>query len=106
VLSLDQLRREPHILGWLTLLRSHHPPLANQTRAIYVIYLRRMLEELAGTQQLSALAHLPGRDDIPRKEHHLPRPLTAEQDQLAQHELRRRNDLPGNALLLLRHLVD
>jgi site-specific recombinase XerD len=103
VRSLDQLRRDPHILGWLTLLRSHHPPLANQTRAIYVIYLRRMLEELAWTQQLPALAHLLGCDDVPRKEHHLPRPLTAEQDQLVQQELRRRNDLASNALLLLRH---
>jgi site-specific recombinase XerD len=103
VRSLDQLRRDPHILGWLTLLRSHHPPLANQTRAIYVIYLRRMLEELAWTQQLPALAHLLGRDDVPRKEHRLPRPLTAEQDQLVQQELRRRNDLASNALLLLRH---
>lgn len=103
VRSLDQLRRDPHILGWLTLLRSHHPPLANQTRAIYVIYLRRMLEELAWTEQLPALAHLLGRDDVPRKEHHLPRPLTAEQDQLVQQELQRRNDLASNALLLLRH---
>jgi len=101
--SLDQLRRDPHILTWLALLRSHHPPLANQTRAIYVIYLRRMLEELAWTQQLPALAHLLGRDDVPRKEHRLPRPLTAEQDQLVQRELRRRNDLASNALLLLRH---
>jgi len=74
--SLDQLRRDPHILGWLALLRSHNPPLATITRANYVIYLRRMLEELAWTQQLPALAHLLGRDDVPRKEHHLPRPLT------------------------------
>ena len=48
--SLDQLRRDPHILGWLALLRSHNPPLAAITRANYVIYLRRMLEELAWTQ--------------------------------------------------------
>ncbi len=26
--GLDQLRRDPHILGWLTHLRSHIPPLA------------------------------------------------------------------------------
>ena len=26
--SLKQLRRDPHILGWLALLRSHNPPLA------------------------------------------------------------------------------
>ena len=103
VRSLDQLRRAPHSLGWLTLLRSHHPPQASQTRAIHVMNLRRMLEELAWTEQLPALAHLLGRDDVPRKEHHLPRPLTAEQDQLVQQELRSRNDLASNALLLLRH---
>jgi integrase len=101
--SLDQLHRDPHILGWLALLRSHNPPLATITRANYVIYLRRMLEELAWTQQLPALAHLLGRDDVPRKEHHLPRPLTPEQDQLIQRELLRRNDLTSNVLLLLRH---
>ena len=101
--SLDPLRRDPHILGWLALLRSHNPPLATITRANYVIYLRRMLEELAWTQQLPALAHLLGRDDVPRKEHHLPRPLTPEQDQLIQRELLRRNDLASNVLLLLRH---
>jgi integrase len=65
--------------------------------------LRRMLEELAWTEQRPALDHLLGRDDVPRKEHRLPRPLTAEQDQLVQQELRRRNDLASNALLLLRH---
>jgi site-specific recombinase XerD len=103
VRSLDQLHRDPHILAWLALLRSHRPPLAAITRANYVIYLRRMLEELAWTQQLPALAHLIGRDDVPRKEHRLPRPLTPEQDQLVQRELLRRNDFASNVLLLLRH---
>jgi integrase len=103
VRSLDQLRRDPHILGWLALLRSHRPPLATITRANYVIYLRRLLEELAWTQHLPDLAHLLGRDDVPRKEHHLPRPLTPEQDELVQQELLRRDDLLSNALLLLRH---
>jgi integrase len=101
--SLDQLRRDPHILGWLALLRSQNPPLATITRANYVIYLRCMLEELAWTQQLPALAHLLGRGDVPRTEHRLPRPLTPEQDQLIQRELLRRNDLFSNVLLLLRH---
>ena len=36
VRSLGQLRRDPHILDWLTLLRSHQPPLAKQTYAHYV----------------------------------------------------------------------
>jgi integrase len=84
-------------------LRSHRPPLATITRANYVIYLRRLLEELAWTQHLPDLAHLLGRDDVTRKEHRLPRPLTPEQDALIQQELRRRDDLLSNALLLLRH---
>ena len=33
----------------------------------------------------------------------MPRPLTAEQDQAIQQELLRRNDLPSNVFLLLRH---
>jgi site-specific recombinase XerD len=101
--SLPQLRRDPHILGWLALLRAHQPPLASITRANYVICLRRMLEDLAWTQQLPHLAHLLGRDDVPRKDHHLPRPLTPEQDQLVQQELLRRDDFVSNVLLLLRH---
>jgi site-specific recombinase XerD len=103
VRSLDQLRRAPHILSWLTLLRSHDPPPARQTLAIHVMNLRRMLEELAWTEQLPTLAHLLGRNDVPRKEHRLPRPLTPEQDKLVQQELQRRNDLASNTLLLLRH---
>jgi len=39
---------------------------------------------------------------IPRSPHTLPRPLTAEQDQLLQQEFIRRNDLGGNVFLLLR----
>jgi len=101
--SLEQLRRDPHLLGWLALLRSRKPPFATITRANYVIYLRRMLEELAWSQQLPALAHLLGRDDVPHKEHRLPRPLTPKQDLLIQQELSRRNDLNSNALLLMRH---
>src|SRR5580704_17913401 len=103
VRSLAQLCREPHLLGWLARLRSQEPPLATITRANRIIYIRRMLEELAWTQQLPELNHLLSRDDVPRKERHLPRPLTPEQDQLIQRELLRRDDLLSNALLLLRH---
>lgn len=101
--GLDQLRRDPHLLSWLALLRSRKPPLATFTRAIYVICLRRLLEELAWNQQLPALAHLLGRDDVPHKEHRLPRPLNPEQDELIQQELSRRNDRNSIALLLMRH---
>jgi site-specific recombinase XerD len=101
--SLDQLRRDPHLLGWLSLLRSRNPPLSAHSRARHAIYLRRMLEELAWSQKLPSLAHLLVPDDVPREERCLPRPLTLEQDHLLQQELRRRDDFHSNVLLLLRH---
>jgi len=101
--GLEQLQRDPHILNWLTGLRRHEPPLSNNTHAGLVIRLRRLLEELAWTQQLPALAHLLIPDDIPRMHHMLPRPLSPEQDYLIQQELLRRNDLHSNSLLLQRH---
>jgi integrase len=100
---LEQLQRDPHLLNWLTGLRSHNPPLSNSTHAQLVMRLRRLSEELAWTQQLPALAHLLIPDDVPRTHHYLPRPLTPEQDQLIQRELLRRNDLPSTVLLLQRH---
>jgi integrase len=103
VRSLGQLRRDPHILGWLTDLRSRTPPLAKLTLALRIVRLRRLLEELAWSHQLPSLAHLLGHDDIPRVDRRLPRPLTPEQDQRIQQELQRRNDLTSNALLLLRY---
>lgn len=49
------------------------------------------------------LGHLIRREDIRRAPQRLPRALTAQQDQLIQQELLRRNDLPSNVFLLLRH---
>jgi len=99
VCSLNQLRRDPHILGWFTHLRSLAP-------AAYISRLMRLrciLEELAWTAQLPDLAHLIRREDSPRPPQRLPRALTALQDQSIQQELLRRNDLSANVFLLLRH---
>ena len=103
VRSLGQIRRDPHILEWFTLLRSRQPALAKLTYSHYVIRLRRIFEELAWTQAIPLLTRLIRADDIPRPDGCLPRPLTAEQDHLIQDELLRRDDWIGNALLLLRH---
>jgi site-specific recombinase XerD len=103
VQSLEQLRRDTHILTWFTFLHSHQPPLATVTYTTHLIHLHRMLEELAWTENLPDLAHLVLRQDTPRREHYLPRPLNADQDRLIQQELLRRNDRNSNALLLLRH---
>src|SRR5436309_66752 len=68
-----------------------------------LIALRSIFNELAWTEQLSELAHLIRRQDIPRLPQRLPRPLTPEQDELLQQELRLRNDLGSNVFLLIRH---
>jgi integrase len=103
VISLDHLRRDPHILGWLAALRSRVPPLAPVTYILRLIFLRGILSELAWTAQLPELGHLLRRQDVPRRPRSLPRALSAEHDQLLQQELRRRNDLGSNFFLLLRH---
>jgi len=103
VCSLTQLHRDPHILGWFAHLRSHTPPLAAAVYVCRLLFLRSILQELARTPQLADLAYLIRREDIPRIPQRLPRPLTAEQDRLIQKELLRRNDLPANVFLLLRH---
>src|SRR5713226_1501493 len=103
VQRLDQLLREPHILGWMSRLHSQTPALATESYINLLIGLRGICNELAWTEQLSELAHLIRREDLPRPPHRLPRPLTAEQDELLQKEFLRRNDLGGNAFLLIRH---
>jgi integrase len=99
VTSLNQLRRDPHVLGWFAHLRLLKP-------AVYISRLMRLrciLEELAWTAQLPDLAHLIRRGDSPRPPQRLPRALTAQQDQAIQQELFLRNDLAANTFLLLRH---
>jgi len=103
VTGLDQLRRDPHILGWMAYLRAQNPPLATTTCIGRFFALRTIFHELARTSHLAELADLLLREDIPRSPHTLPRPLTAQQDQLLQQEFMLRNDLGGNLFLLLRY---
>lgn len=102
VIRLKQLHRDPHILGWMACLRAQTPPLATATCIGRFFALRTILNELAWANKLPDLAQLLRREDIPRTPHTLPRPLTAEQDQLLEQEFLRRNDLGGNVFLLLR----
>ena len=101
--SLEQLRREPHLLGWMSRLRSQTPPLATASYINHLIALRPLLTELAWTEQLPQLARLIRREDTPRLPQRLARPLTAEQDQLLQREFVNRNDLESNTFLLIRY---
>jgi len=102
ITRLEQLRRDPHILGWMAHLRAQNPPLATATCIGRLFALRTIFHELARASHRAELAHLLLREDIPRSPHTLPRPLTAVQDQLLQQEFMRRNDLGGNVFLLLR----
>jgi integrase len=101
--SLERLRRDPHILGWMSRLRSQAPPLATASYINLLLALRCIFDELAWMKQLAELSHFIRSDDIPRMPQRLPRPLTSEQDQLLQQEFLRRNDLGGNTFLLIRH---
>ena len=103
VRTLDQLKRDPHILGWLTWLCSQQPPLVKATRSLHVLSLRRVMEELAWLHEIPALLRLFHPDDVPQPAARFPRPLTPEQDRLVQQEFLRRNDVASNALLLIRH---
>lgn len=102
----SDIRRDPHVLGWLEHLwlrraRSSARPLCNHSRGAHLIRLRKLLDLLAD----HAFPPRPGlllSEDIPRPDQVLPRPLTPEDDARLQAELRRRNDLLANALLLTR----
>ena len=58
VQRLNQLRCEPHILGWMSRLRSQKPVLATASYFNRLIALRPVLNELAWTEQLPELAHI------------------------------------------------
>lgn len=103
VQSLQQRRRDPHILAWFASLRAHQPPLATITYTIHLFHLRRLFEELAWTEDLPILTRLVLHQDTPRQEHYLPRPLSDQHDKIIRTELLRRDDRDSNVFLLLRH---
>lgn len=102
----SQLRRDPHILGWIEQLwksrvRGSGAPLCKVTRAAHLIRLRKLFDLLAD----HAHPPRPGllwSEDIPRADQCLPRPLHPPDDAALVAELRRCNDLLSNALLLMR----
>jgi site-specific recombinase XerD len=97
----SQLRRDPHILGWLRSLYEHRPPLTNATRQGTIINVRRLLQDLAGSDD-PPRENLFVRGDYPPNEKHLPRPLSPEDDWRLQQQLSKRGNLRSKGLLLLR----
>jgi site-specific recombinase XerD len=99
--QLLELRRDPHWLAWLRSLCEQHPPLSNATRQGYLLNLGRLLKDLAYQgHPLQPELILP--EDFPPRPRYLPRALSPEDDQRLQKELRHRDDLLSNALLLTR----
>jgi integrase len=90
-----QLRRDPHLLGWMEQLASRKPPLSISARIGHLLRLRRLLEDLDRPGLVRS-------EDIPRADLRLPRPLSPEDDRLLQQHLRETDELLSNALLLLR----
>ena len=98
----SRLRRDPHILGFLRFLHQRQPPLKNGSRCMYLIKLRRLLNDLAQCCNCPALQDMVLRDDLPPQDVYLPKSLSLRDDQLLDRYLRSQNDLVANALLLLR----
>jgi site-specific recombinase XerD len=99
--SAAQLRRDPHLLGWFRSLAEQQPPLSPKSRWSYLLLLRRLLEDLLAAGHPLA-DHLIRREDFPPLPVYLPRPLSHEDDQRLQQQLRRNSGWEAAALLLLR----
>lgn len=101
--ALKELRRDPHILAWLHHLAARQPPLNKATRQLYLVCMRRLLNDLAGSGKYALHEKLIVRTDFPHLDHYLPKSLSPEDDQLLQQHLRAQDNRSSNALLLLRH---
>jgi site-specific recombinase XerD len=101
VRSFSQLRRDPHLLGWFRWLCERQPPLCNATRCGYLIGLRRLFHDLTANGEPIQPALIVV-EDLPPLPRYLPRALSLQDDHRLQQELRRSDDLPAQALLLMR----
>ena len=99
--QLSQLRRDPHLLAWFRFLCQQYPSPGNRTRHLHLLTARRLLRDLAN-QGHPVTPDLIGREDFPPSDHYLPKPLSLEQDQRLQQQLRLVDTLEVNALRLMR----
>lgn len=102
VKKLSQLRRDPHILGWLRSLYERQPRLANKTRMELIISLRRLLKDLATGVRGAPRDNLFARGDYPPRDKYLPQPLSPEDDEKLLAHLRLQRRVHCYALRLMR----
>src|SRR5262249_45309058 len=99
--QLSQLRRDPHLLAWFRSLCQQYPAPGNRTRHLHLLTVRRLLRDLA--HQGHALPpDLIRSQDFPPSHHYLPKPLSLQEDQQLQQQLRLADTLEMNALRLMR----
>jgi len=96
-----ELKRNPHILGWLQSLAQRTPPLKNGTRLRIICCVRRLLNDLADDGHCIA-ENLILPPDFPPQDLYLPKPVSPEMDELLKCKLRKTDDLLSNILLLIR----
>ena len=99
--KLSQLRRDPHLLAWFRFLCQHYPSPGNRTRHLHLLTVRRLLRDLVN-QGHPVTPDLIRREDFPPPDHYLPKPLSLEEDQRLQQQLRLADTLEVNALRLMR----
>ena len=101
----SQLRRDPHVLGWLEYLwrlrTSRGRPLTSSTRGQHLLRLRTLFDLLADLPQ-PPMPGLLRSQDIPPRQYRLPRPLTPEDDARLQQHWAGATDVLSGALLLQR----
>lgn len=101
----SQLRRDPHLLGWLEYLwKLRTPtgsPLTSNTRGKHVLQLRTLLD-LLGDLPHPPMAGLLRSQDVPPRRYCLPRPLTPEDDARLQQHWAEATDVLHSALRLQR----
>jgi site-specific recombinase XerD len=97
--QLDRL----HLEDWLRSLARRQPPLKNSTRRLYILRVRRFLEDVSEWGWIhSSKADLLKRSDLPPCNRQLPKPLSAELDATLQSALQTQKDLWAQGLLLAR----
>src|SRR5215469_6416487 len=99
--KLSLLRRDPHLQAWFRFLGLQYPSPGNRTRHLHLLTVRRLLHDLAN-QGHPVTPDLISREDFPPPDHYLPKPLSLEQDQQLQQQLRLADTLEVNALRLMR----
>jgi site-specific recombinase XerD len=99
--KLSQLRRDPHLVAWFRFLCQQYPSPGNRTRHLHLLTVRRLLRDLVN-QGHPVTPDLIRHEDFPPPDHYLPKPLSLEEDQRLQHQLRLIDTLQVNALRLMR----